>query len=95
MASCGSGILVLSPQKIISQIIIYQVARPSAAETALLTQFELAQFFSYNKVAAIYYSKIMLLLSFLQGRSETAVAGHCHGKKGSEESHRRIGRHGI
>lgn len=87
--------MVLSPKKGISQIIIYQVARPSTAETALLTPFELAQFLSYNKAIAFYYSKIILLLSFLQDRSETAVAGHCYGKKGSEESHTRTEREGI
>lgn len=64
LANCEYGILVLSPKKGISQIIIYQVARSSAAETALLAQFELAHFWSYNKATAFYYSKIMLLLSF-------------------------------
>lgn len=64
LASCGYGILVPSPQKGISQIIICQVARPSAAETALLAQFELAHFWSYNKATAFYYSKIILPLSF-------------------------------
>lgn len=78
LASCGYGILLLFPPKGISQIIIYQVASPSAAETAPV------QFVSYNKAIAFYYSKIMLLLSSLQGRSEKTAAGHCCGKKGSE-----------
>lgn len=71
------------------------MSRGSAAETVLLTQFEQPQFLSYNKATAFYYSKIILLLSFRQGRSETAVAGHYCGKKGSEESQGRIRREGI
>lgn len=41
LVSCGSGMLVLSPQRI-SQIIVHRVARRSAAEIALLAQYELA-----------------------------------------------------
>lgn len=91
LVSCGSGILVLSPLKRISEIIVYRVARRSAAEIALLAQYELAWFLSYNKATASHYAKITLLLRFFC----KTVVGHCYGKKGSEESHRRIWREGI
>lgn len=57
-----TGILVLSPKKELLRQQSAIEARPRAAETALLAQLELAQFLSYNKATAFYYSKIMLLL---------------------------------